>query len=154
MKATNKETLLIGAITLNEFKQLNSKKIVLPELTGSPKQIAWAEEIRISWMQEFDRFVAEATANLEYLQSKGKDAQERFNGFVKDANSFIVITGAIQAASTWIGQKSPHPFSDVTRNNFRSLVLTYIECGGDFQEDQEWEDFYESIAPAGSEGAA
>lgn len=36
----------LDGITVQEFAKLKSENIMLPELSGSEKQIAWAEKIR------------------------------------------------------------------------------------------------------------
>lgn len=72
----------------------------MPELTGTPKQIAWAEKIRAKALEIFERYVAECSVDLDQAP---EGEQEKFHDIVnKCMDCFRNITSAAQ----WIDLRS------------------------------------------------
>jgi hypothetical protein len=142
---TSGQNLYIGETNLDRFSKLKSQHIIKPELEGSEKQVIWANEIRDSWLSEFDRWVPEAAANVEYLAAKNRNASDRFAQFVESANKFVAGTAQIEHAATWIAIKSPPEIRNPHQEVFGKVLMEYRLRGGDPQTGgKKWSDFYQT----------
>jgi hypothetical protein len=135
--------LRIGKTSLAEFAAIKSENILLSELSGSEKQVKWANEIRDNWMSEFDRFIAEATSNIERLVLKNRGAQARFEEYVETANKFIIGCSEMTSASNWINQVPKTCYTNVIDHRFDDVLDLYLRSGGEIDSNAKWSDFYQ-----------
>jgi hypothetical protein len=85
------------ALTMNTDTQL-------PELTGSEKQVTWAQDLRGSLIQSHQSWVEWITAKNAKLESKGKGEAVAKNvaEMTKTATKLSTILTNCQSASWWI----------------------------------------------------
>jgi hypothetical protein len=134
---SSRADLFIGEITLSEFSQLKAENIILPELTGSEKQVEWATTIRAEWLSVIDEYIAQATENVNYLTRKGRDAQGGFDEHVDRVNRAIAGCSLISSSATWIQQLKTPSVNDIS-----APLLAYIVAGGEIKDGAAWADFY------------
>jgi hypothetical protein len=81
-------------ITMNETK--------LPELTGSEKQIAWAEKIRAEAIAELTQDISRKQAMVEAREGSMKERWERMlDASVQLLNELLAETSASKIINGW-----------------------------------------------------
>jgi hypothetical protein len=81
-------------ITMNETK--------LPELTGSEKQIAWAEKIRANAIVELTQDISRKQAMVEAREGSMKERWERMlDASVQLLNELLAETSASKIINGW-----------------------------------------------------
>lgn len=73
-----------------------------PELTGSPKQIAWAADVRPQVWAEIERFALEFTAHVETGEANGRVPAERTAARREGLALALELARTTAEAKSWI----------------------------------------------------
>lgn len=87
--------------------------VTLPDLQGSEKQIAWANDIRANFVEETQRNLADlqsenSTFKESYERAYGSYADVNMQRDVTDMKAALSVVGNVTEARDWIdGRRSP-----------------------------------------------
>lgn len=87
--------------------------MTLPDLQGSEKQIAWANDIRANFVEETQRNLADlqsenSTFKESYERAYGSYADVNMQRDVTDMKAALSVVGNVTEARDWIdGRRSP-----------------------------------------------
>lgn len=85
----------------------------LPELTGSPKQIKWAEDIR-------DEYIGKYQTEVAFKLSNGGRGQGDVKGCTPVLEAVANVTNAHPEAKWWIDNR--YNLTSVTGTEYRAIV--------------------------------
>ena len=124
-KIARAECELCSACREKEIAEENAKsakkasELGLPQLTGSDKQIAWAETIRMAAMPRLDSFFEEMDTNMAAIPAEKRAAsQENYDKFT----ALLSAARFVAKASWWIDRRE-----DWARSGLRTMISLLLE---------------------------
>ena len=117
-----------------------SKKMELPELSGSPKQVAWANTLRLSWIKEHESLIGRVHESIE----KGQKV------VIKDYEPEITEEKLIKAMELLKRKKTEARFWIESRNNYTAFFMNEadkLDIPEDVQEEINMEEARLTVQP-------
>lgn len=126
----------LNGITVEKFAQLKSENILLSELHGSEKQIAWASKIRDGYMALLDQYILQRSTRIIGMQEQGqaKAAQDLLDESIHVARKIICGISRRSSAKNWI----------LARGDLSMISAQYSDDCDTFDASKGWEQFYQS----------
>ena len=105
--------------------QVEHKKIELPELEGSEKQVSWASDIREKLIEHFKEHLAWTQDRIDSVERKGRSS-DRLKQSIKDARRDLRIVLDVTDSQFWIKNKNfSTALSEPAVDSLKGIALVF-----------------------------